>query len=176
MTGMHTPPIILKEGFVPAPDWLFRHLMSTVTWDERMRARKTASFGVSYDYSQMSYPASPMPPELNQLCGMIAAVLGFYPNNCLLNYYPDGESSMGFHSDSSEELVPGTGVAIVSLGAERAMIYRLKADKSVEATVMLPNGSLLFMSDSMQQDWLHAIPKAPGSPPRVSVTFREIVK
>lgn len=173
---MTAPPIILKEGFIPKPDALFTHLVSSVTWDERMRARKTASFGVAYDYSQMVYPAAPMPAELDEICGMIADALGFRPNNSLLNYYPDGESSMGFHSDSSEELTPGTGVAIVSLGAERAMAYRLKSDKTVQTTVMLRSGSLLFMSDLMQQDWLHAIPKAPGSSPRISVTFRSIVK
>ncbi len=139
---MSTPPIILKEGFIAEPGKLFDHLVSSVIWDERMRARKTASFGVSYDYSQISYPAAPMPAELDAICGAIEDELGFRPNNCLLNYYPDGESSMGFHSDSSEELAPGTGVAIVSLGAERAMIYRLKTDKSVETTVMLPSGSL----------------------------------
>lgn len=171
------PPIILKAGFIAEPSKLFDHLMSSVTWDERMRARKTASFGVSYDYSQMSYPAAPMPAELDAICGLIDGQLGFRPNNCLLNYYPDGESSMGFHSDSSEELTPGTGVAIVSLGAERAMEYRLKGDKRLNTlTVPLPSGSLLFMSDAMQQDWLHAIPKAPGSAPRISVTFRSLQK
>lgn len=170
------PPILLKEGYVADPRQLFEHLMASVRWDERMRARKTASFGVPYNYSQMSYPAAEMPDELEALCQSLNATLGFRPNNCLLNYYADGDASMGFHSDTSENLAPDTGVAIISLGGERPIVYRLKAGKAVEATYLLTSGSLLHMSDDMQVDWLHAIPKAPDSPPRISLTFRQIVK
>ena len=173
---MTVPPIILKRGFVEHPDPLFDHLVASVKWDERMRARKTASVGVSYDYSQMSYPAAVMLPKLDELCNSIERELGFLPNNCLLNFYPDGEASMGFHSDTSEDLVPETGVAIISLGGERPIVYRLKADKTVEAQFILESGSLLFMSDKMQEEWLHAIPRAPGSRPRISATFRCVQK
>ncbi len=173
---MLAPAIIFRETFVRDPNALFTHLSASVTWDERMRARKTASFGVSYDYSQMSYPEAPMSPELDAIVGDIDCALGFRPNNCLLNYYPDGEASMGFHSDSSAELAPNTGVAIVSLGAERPMIFRLKADRNVEHMLTLANGSLLHMPNAMQEEWLHAIPRAHGVGPRISATFRKIVK
>lgn len=175
MGGM-TPPILLQAGFLADPAALFTHLRDTVAWDERMRARKTASFGVSYDYSQIDYPETPMLPSLEPVCRSIETVLGFHPNNCLLNYYLDGSSSMGFHSDSSEELAPGSGVAIVSLGAERPIVYRSKADKSREFSYPLAAGSLLYMSQEMQADWLHAIPKLEGCGERISLTFRHILK
>ncbi|MFT5096791.1 MAG: alkylated DNA repair dioxygenase AlkB, partial [Psychrobacter okhotskensis] len=41
---------------------------------------------------------------------------GYLPNNCLVNYYLDGSSKMGFHSDDTSQLADGTGVAILSLG------------------------------------------------------------
>ena len=173
---MTVPPIVLKEGVVPDPGALFDHLVMSIKWDERMRARKTASFGISYDYSQMSYPNTAMPPEIEELCGIVEREIGFLPNNCLLNFYPDGEASMGFHSDTSENLAPGTGVAIISLGAERPIAYRQRADKTMQAQFTLSNGSLLFMSQEMQEEWLHAIPPAPGSGPRISATFRCVLK
>lgn len=173
---MNPPPILLETHFVSQPDDLFEHLVHSVVWDERMRARKTASFGTSYDYSQMTYPEALMPPEIDALCEAIHKRLGFRPNNCLLNYYPDGDASMGFHSDSSEELAPGTGVAIVSLGTARSIVYRSKSDRSVEFDYPLPSGSLLFMTKAVQDDWLHAIPKALGVGARISATFRDIVK
>ena len=173
---MRVPAITYIAAFASDANALFDRLVSTVTWDERMRARKTASFGVSYDYSQISYPEAPMPRELDKLSDAIAATIGFRPNNCLLNYYLDGEASMGFHSDSSEELAPDTGVSIVSLGAARSIVFRLKADRSVEHTIELMPGSLLHMPNAIQNEWLHAIPRAPGAGARISVTFRQIIK
>jgi alkylated DNA repair dioxygenase AlkB len=173
---MMRPPIVLIDGFAEDPDGLFQRLSAETAWDESMRARKTASYGAAYEYSQMRYAESEMPDVLDILCAAIDRRLGFYPNNCLLNYYLDGDASMGFHSDTSEELAPETGVAIVSLGAPRSMAFRLKKDKSVELREVLRNGSLLYMSIAMQEDWLHAIPKAPGAGSRISATFRRIVK
>jgi alkylated DNA repair dioxygenase AlkB len=155
---------------------LFLHLRDNVIGDERMRARKTASFGVSYDYSQITYPEAPMPLELQRICEQIQRVLGFHPNNCLINYYPDGNASMGFHSDSSEELAEGTGVAIVSLGSTRTIVYRSKEQRSDEYSYALEAGSLLYMSQEMQAHWLHAIPKQADAGERISLTFRYIVK
>jgi alkylated DNA repair dioxygenase AlkB len=173
---MNIPEIHLEERFLSESQQLFLSLKQSVIWDERMRARKTASFGVSYDYSQITYPESPMPAEVQDVCNKLEQTLGFLPNNCLLNYYEDGLSSMGFHSDSVEELMPGTGVAIVSLGDVRSIIFRSKSDKSVEFNYPLPSGSLLYMSKQIQEHWLHAIPKAAHAGARISMTFRAIVK
>ncbi|MGJ7615590.1 MULTISPECIES: alpha-ketoglutarate-dependent dioxygenase AlkB family protein [unclassified Variovorax] len=173
---MNGPPIHLHPTFVALPDALLEWLGGAVTWDERMRARKTASFGVPYNYSQIAYETVAMPCELDTLCGQIEAELGFRPNNCLLNHYADGASSMGFHSDSSEALAPGTGVAIVSLGSTRSIAYRSKVDSAVRFDYPLRHGSLLYMSDAVQQNWLHAIPKAEGAGERISLTFRAVLK
>lgn len=53
---MDAPAIRLDESFFGESLTLFHGLKQSVDWDSRMRARKTASFGVSYDYSQMAYP------------------------------------------------------------------------------------------------------------------------
>ena len=170
------PNVVVVPEFLSEPELLFQDLVRFVRWDERLRARKTASFGVSYDYSGMTYPEVEMPSSLAEVGRLVGRELGFEPNNCLLNYYLDGESAMGFHSDSTEELAAGTGVAIVSLGSEREMKFRYKLDRSHEVGRTLQAGSLLYMTGEFQAHWLHAIPKAPGAGPRVSLTFRRIVK
>ena len=169
------PEIIFVPNFLPTHTELFEHLLSSIAWDERLRARRTASFGVSYNYSGITYPEVGMPESLQDICSQIESTVGFYPNNCLLNYYPDGQSSMGFHSDSTEELAPGTGVAIVSLGSEREMMFRYKEVRSHEVRHSLTPGSLLYMSKAFQSLWLHSIPKSPGSGQRISLTFRLMV-
>lgn len=173
---MDTPAIHFEEQFLSGSLALFQQLKDTVIWDERMKARKTASFGVAYDYSQITYPETAMPAALQKICLELKETLGFLPNNCLLNYYEDGLSSMGFHADSSEELAPGTGVAIISLGDVRTITFRSKSDKSVEFNYPLPSGSLLYMTKQIQDHWLHAIPKAINAGERISLTFRAIIK
>ena len=174
--SIEEPKIILIDTFVQNADDLFQYVKNNVDWDERMQARKTASFGVSYDYSGIVYPQTDMHPELVPICAAIENELGFLPNNCLLNYYPDGNASMGYHSDSSEELKEGTGVAIISLGSERHISYRSKKDKDVKFKYALKSGALLYMSKEIQDEWVHAIPKEKGVGERISLTFRHILK
>lgn len=169
---MTPPDIALIPHFVHASDALFEALKNSVQWDTNMQARKTASFGAPYNYSQMRYPATAMPAMLDELCEHIDAQLGFRPNNCLINYYPDGKASMGFHSDETEQLEPGTGVAIVSLGWPRSIVYRHKKQREFEFAYVLDSGSLLYMSDTVQSIWLHAIPKEAEAGERISLTFR----
>jgi len=170
------PDLKIIEGFVDSPDFLFNHLLENTVWDERMKSRKTASYGVSYDYSGIAYPQTGMPNELLSICSSIEGEIGFEPNNCLLNFYPDGNSKMGYHSDSSEELLPNTGVVIISLGSERDISYRLISDKEVKVRYRLKSGSLLYMTDELQQEWQHAIPAQKESGKRISLTFRHIIK
>ncbi|OZG70330.1 alpha-ketoglutarate-dependent dioxygenase AlkB [Hahella sp. CCB-MM4] len=173
---MIEPDILIKENFVHDADSLFDYIKNTVDWDERMKSRKTASFGVSYNYSGITYPESEMVPELEDIRKKIRSEIGFLPNNCLINYYLDGNSTMGYHSDSAEELLPETGVVIISLGAEREISYRSKTDKDTKFGYILKNGALLYMSKQVQDHWLHAIPMASNCGERISLTFRCIVK
>lgn len=169
------PDIDLRKAFWPNHHDLFLNLCSTVAWDDRMKARKTASFGVAYNYSQITYPKTEMHPELTPLCAEISESLGFTLNNCLLNFYSDGSSSMGFLSDTAEELSPGTGVATLSLGATRTITYKHKRDRETQYSYSLESGDLLYMSNEVQIDWLHGILKEVEAGPRISVTFRSII-
>ena len=155
---------------------MFAEIRNSVDWDERIKARKTASFGVSYNYSGITYPKTPMMKCLITVCDKIESAIAFRPNNCLMNYYLDGNSTMGYHSDSAEELKQGTGVVIISLGAERTISYRSKLDKEHKVKYKLKNGALLYMDKDVQQKWMHAIPKESGVGERISLTFRHILK
>lgn len=171
---MEQPEIHLKNNFIAQPDVLWTWLNQNVQWDERMRARKTASYGVAYNYSQIAYDDVPLPQVLRAICVQIEEELGFHPNNCLLNYYPDGEASMGFHSDAVPEMQLGTGVAIISVGCQRNIIYRNKSNRDQELVYQLESGSLLYMSEQVQEKWLHAIPKQDNVGPRISLSFRAL--
>jgi hypothetical protein len=55
------PQIEIDLNFYSDHAILFEQLLSTVTWDESMTARKTASFGHPYNYSNMRYSETPIP-------------------------------------------------------------------------------------------------------------------
>lgn len=173
---MKTPNITTIENFISNAEALFKEIRDSVHWDERIKARKTASFGVAYNYSGITYPEIPMMACLVPICKQIESAISFYPNNCLINYYLDGNSKMGYHSDSAAELKEGTGVAILSLGAERTISYRSKLDKEHKVRYKLKNGALLYMDNDVQQKWMHAIPKETNVGERISLTFRKIIK
>ena len=166
--------ITFIPGFLEDPIALFDFLHTNVEWDEQMAARKTASFGVAYNYSQMSYPHQDFPNVLTTIIEKIGKTLTFTPNNCLINYYLDGKSKMGFHSDQTDILYEGTGVAIVSIGETRTLRFRNIADKSIIKNFDLPSGSLIYMTNAVQDKWQHAIPKSDTDRGRMSLTFRKI--
>jgi alkylated DNA repair dioxygenase AlkB len=154
---------------------LYLQLCDRIDWDERMSSRKTACFGISYDYSGVSYDDKPMHPLLVPLCDRLKTTVGFEPNSCLINYYEDGRSKMGFHSDEIDNLEAGTGIAVISLGVERKLAFRSTGDYSHRLNYLLPHGSLLYMSQQTQKFWSHAIKRANTIDGRISLTFRRII-
>ena len=168
------PNITIIENFVDNPNKLFVEIRDKTIWDERIKARKTASFGFSYNYSGITYSQTQMPKTLVCLCRKIERQLGFTVNNCLINYYLDGRSTMGYHSDSIEQLKEKTGVIIISLGSQRHISYRSKIDQQVKYKYLLKHGSFLYMNQKVQNNWMHAIPKENGVGERISLTFRHL--
>lgn len=162
------------EHFINNPSAIFELLKNTVIWDERMSARKTASFGKAYNYSQMSYPFQEFIPELQEIRSKIQNTLNFMPNNCLINYYLNGKSKMGFHSDQTDILYDHTGVGIVSLGETRILRFRNIEDRSIIKDFELPSGSFIYMTNKVQEVWQHAIPKSDTELGRMSLTFRKM--
>ena len=153
---------------------LYTQLRDRIEWDLRIRARKTACFGLPYNYSGLTYELQPMHPLLQPVCKQLQATLGFEPNSCLVNYYQDGRDKMGFHSDEIDNLENGTQIIIISLGTERKLSFRSKADYSLRLNYLLPHGSLMYMSQKTQEFWSHAIKRANVMDGRISLTFRRI--
>lgn len=162
------------ENFIDNPAGLFDLLATTVKWDERMVARKTASFGNAYNYSQISYPYQEFLPELKDINKKLRAVIGFEPNNCLINYYLDGKSKMGYHSDQTDILETDTGIAIVSVGETRILKFRNIENPDEFLNYELTSGSLVYMTQEVQSVWQHSIPKSDTSNGRISLTFRRM--
>lgn len=97
--------------------------------------------------------------------------------NCvLMNVYPDGNSSIGAHSDKEEELVPASPIASVTFGNARhfdlyAKHFAPKQHKRYR--IDLQHGSLLIMARDSQKYYLHSIPRQTSvKGMRINLTFR----
>jgi len=88
--------------------------------------------------------------------------------------YRDGRDSVAWHGDTiGRGKTEDTMVAIVSLGAPRALLLRPREGGSRPLRFEVGHGDLLVMGGSCQRTWEHAVPKT-SQPvgPRISVQFR----
>jgi alkylated DNA repair dioxygenase AlkB len=98
--------------------------------------------------------------------------------------YRDGDDFQGLHSDREMRWLDDTLIAIVVLGQRRPFVLRRRAPLSevVERVpagqapgdiVLMPGeGDLLVMGGACQRNWLHGVPAADTTEPRISLTWR----
>ncbi len=103
--------------------------------------------------------------------------------------YRDGDDFQGLHSDREMRWLDDTLIAIVVLGCRRPFVFRPRGtwnqrgvDGAAERAapgahpddvVLTPGeGDLLVMGGTCQRDWLHGVPAAAVSEPRISLTWR----
>lgn len=165
--------IYYAPNFIQIENTLFESVLHSTEWDDEMKSRKTASFGVPYNSSNIKYLEKPIPKIFKSIIEKIAAIVNFEPNNILINYYTDGSSRMGFHSDDTSILKKNTGVVILSLGSDRIMRFKSKNNGEI-FDLNLEKNSLLLMKNDNQNKYLHSILPSKHDNPRISVTFRRI--
>ena len=132
--------------------------------------------GVSYTYSNVCHQGLGWPPILRRLREKAQQLAQQRFNSVLLNYYHDGNDYMGWHSDDEAVLGPAPYVAMLSLGATRDFVFRLKADPSNKHSVALTHQHWLIMLPPTQALWQHTLPKRKNiQQARISLTFRLIL-
>lgn len=129
----------------------------------------------SYRYSGLVHQPLPWTPLLAQIRARVEAAAGQPLNGVLLNYYRDGQDSMGWHSDDEPELGPEPLVASLNLGGSRRFDLRRKGHSRIEHSLQLEHGTLLVMRGATQHHWQHQVAKtAQPVAPRINLTFRLI--
>jgi alkylated DNA repair dioxygenase AlkB len=152
--------------FVPptvARAW-FAELRETVSWEAGRRwmydrevdvPRLTAHF----DLPPGLEPDRPLPAAIREAAARATTRTGVVFNSVGLNLYRDGRDSVAPHNDHLDELVPGSPIALVSLGATRRMTIRAKGPPRRVLDVDLEGASLLVMSWQTQLHYAHGVPK-----------------
>ena len=144
-----------------------------------MQPRLTAAFadkGVKYGYSGISLDAQEWTPELLLIKSRAELFSATTFNTALLNFYRNGNDSMGWHRDNEKVLGPQPVIASVSLGAIRKFQLRTYSGKKERLTLSPASGSLIVMNGESQHYWEHALPKSKSVLlPRLNITFRRVI-
>jgi alkylated DNA repair dioxygenase AlkB len=128
---------------------------------------------VRYGYSGHTHQALPWTPLLAQIRADLEQRLGQRFNGVLLNYYRDGQDSMGWHSDDEAELGRDPVIASLNLGGTRRFDLRRVGENRIAHSLSLTDGSLLVMAGSTQHHWQHQVAKTRSlCAPRLNMTFR----
>jgi len=139
-------------------------------------SRFYADEGVSYTYSQQLFTGTSWTEELHELKRKSEEIAQIEFNSALINYYRNGQDSMGLHADNETELGKNPVIASVNFGASRKMVFRKTGTKE-KFEVILHHGDLLIMSGALQHNWKHEIPKQRTiTEPRLNVTFRKVFR
>ena len=156
-------------------DGVFEFYKREINW-QKIRNRFTKFYSdCSYYYSGAYHPASKMPVNIAKIITELQILFRVKLNSCLLNWYPDGNSCIPWHSDNESALGQQPFIVTVSLGAVR--MFQLKHNYSeMVAEVNLENNSILVMFGNTQTFWKHAILPIKNAPARLSLTFRNIEK
>lgn len=187
-------PVLYLPRLVYKPTFVFKVLWDMMPWEKREGApRREAWFNpydMPYTYGTGEYARTYAAHPLNDDGGVPAWIIGSIMQRlndlgdsydcCFVNGYENGRQHLGWHADDSPEMDTNHPIATVSLGAEREIWFRRKGDDTgahVEK-LLLKNGSAAIMSEHMQEEWQHRIPKSSVADcgPRLSLTYRKLVR
>lgn len=158
-TPWEQPQVLLHGKAYPVP--------RLVAWYGDPEAR--------YRYSGLVHQPLPWTPLLTEIRQRVEAECGQPLNGVLLNYYRDGQDSMGWHSDDEVELGRNPLVASLNLGGARRFDLRRKGSTRIEHSLTLEHASLLVMGGATQHHWQHQVAKTrQPCAPRLNLTFRLI--
>lgn len=154
----------------------WKHEPIKIFGKEVMQPRLTAWYadeGIKYTYSGITMQGLIWSRALLKIKQKVETCSGLTFNSALLNYYRDGNDSMGWHRDNEKELGKDPAIASVSFGASRTLKFRNYRNKKEQILLELEHGSLLTMLGETNHHWEHAIPKSKKiNSGRINITFR----
>jgi alkylated DNA repair dioxygenase AlkB len=209
-----SPPLRIEKGyFTPEESNEYFNLISNLDFDDaqlvyynfnrktRRKSERVVTMKLKFawfaDDQSWTYvfgknhvgglPARKFPDWLTNLKTQIENHVGQKYNAALINFYQDGETSLGFHSDDDKWLGKNFTVASLSFGAQRTFVVRAKnfaknkfakkgASFAEEYFWTMEDGDLIVMEEGMQSDWLHSVQKDHGvTGIRYNITFRNVI-
>ncbi|KAF8324002.1 hypothetical protein DL93DRAFT_2123634 [Clavulina sp. PMI_390] len=157
------------------------------------------SFPIYRHPADTSPPLIQFTPTVALIREAVEKALNHPVNHVLIQLYRDGKDAISEHSDKTIDVVRGSKIVNVSLGAQRTMVLRTKRDVLAPGEagtpnarpthrVPLPDNSMFVLGLETNRTWLHGINRdkrleslkseaersEATSGERISLTFRRI--
>ncbi|KAI0324051.1 hypothetical protein GY45DRAFT_1314437 [Cubamyces sp. BRFM 1775] len=199
-------------------DTVFERITKEVRWNKMMHRGgevprlvaveghilQDGSYPIYRHPADESPPLLPFSPTVERIRQHVENVLREPVNHVLIQHYRSGADYISEHSDKTVDVVRGSRIVNVSLGAQRVMTLRTKKDalanpngntsdarfrreeKRTVQRIPLPHNSIFVMGLETNAKWMHSIrtDKRPASEKtdaelymhgeRISLTFRAI--
>jgi alkylated DNA repair dioxygenase AlkB len=174
----HGAWVDVRPGWLRGADALFDRLLTRVPW----RAERRQMYDRVVDVPRLlcfygedeALPDPSLDAAKRALDAHYGAELGEPFRTAGLCLYRDGRDSVAWHGDTiGRGSTEDTMVAIISVGAPRALLLRPRGGGGPTLRHELGHGDLIVMGGSCQRTWEHAVPKsARATGPRISIQFR----
>lgn len=170
-------------GILPFEDLDLNHLNADTDYDISFSSRTVGFYGdLPYKYAGGFHKARPFSdnPYLVKISEHLTKMLpGVQFNSATVTKYENGGSHIPPHQDNESQIVPGSDIVTVSLGASREVVFR-PLPPAPYSRIPLPvsHGQVYVMSRQSQDLYDHAVPPVTAVLPpgldttRISVTFR----
>jgi alkylated DNA repair dioxygenase AlkB len=159
-------------GWLSGSAELFDQLARGVPWEPHHRTLFGQRFlepRLTAEYRNLR--DMPHPPLVAAAAALSAHYRTTY-DSIWLNLYRDGRDSTGWHRDHFSCRRPDCIVPVLTLGTARRFLVKPRRGGASVCFTPRP-GDLIVMGGRSQQDWLHGVPKAPGTGgARISVNFQ----
>ncbi|KAI0044577.1 hypothetical protein FA95DRAFT_1562112 [Auriscalpium vulgare] len=151
------------------------------------------SFPIYRHPADSTPPLLPFSPTVSLIRQHVEKVLKQPVNHVLIQHYRTGADYISEHSDKTVDVVRGSSIVNVSIGAQRVMFVRTKKDAlsaggagRTTQRVPLPHNSMFVMGLTTNARWMHSIHTDKRPPTmktaaeracggeRISLTFRLI--
>lgn len=160
------------EKFLEKDNIALRQNKITIFGKQHVEPRLTAWMGPKYKYSSIQWPTTTISPTIQAMMNELTELYAYPFNAVLINYYRNGQDSMGKHRDNEPE-IDSQVIASVSFGASRLIRFTSPA-LNEKIDINLHHGDLMIMKN-MQDRWYHELPKRNGvQHARLNLTFRKI--
>ena len=165
-------------GWLGGADVLYERLRADVAWHAERRQMYDRVVDVPrllsfYDVGA-ALPHAALDAAKAELDRYYAPELGEPFATAGLCLYRDGHDSVAWHGDRiGRSNTEDTMVAIISVGAPRALMLRPCSGSAPTQRFELGHGDLVVMGGSCQRTWEHCVPKSSrATGPRISIQFR----
>jgi alkylated DNA repair dioxygenase AlkB len=167
-------------GWLRGADALFERLRTDVEWRAERRQMYERVVDVprllSFFDVGVRLPHAALDSAKAELDRYYGAELGEPFATAGLCLYRDGRDSVAWHGDRiGRSKKEDTMVAIISVGAPRALLLRPCSGTAPTQRFEVGHGDLLVMGGSCQRTWEHCVPKTSrAAGPRISIQFRPV--